>query len=76
MKVKHVTCPKGLEWAVADGIFPTDYAYDPIRSERAGYPVYHSTAHGVNAYICDLGTRLELNMPDGSTIDVWTTEAA
>ena len=44
MKVKS----KQEAWRKADIIFPTDYMKDDIRSNRAGYDIYHSTAAGVN----------------------------
>lgn len=62
---------KRKAWQAADEIFPTDYMKDDARSERAGYPIYYSTADGVNAYICDLGDRLEVNLPDGSSVNIW-----
>ena len=58
-------------WAEANKIFPTDYEHDAGRSERAGYPIYYSTAAGVNAWISDLGNRLEVNLPDGKSVDIW-----
>lgn len=58
-------------WAEANKIFPTDYEHDTSRSERAGYPIYYSTAAGVNAWISDLGNRLEVNLPDGKSVDIW-----
>ena len=58
-------------WAEANKIFPTDYEHDASRSERAGYPIYYSTANGVNAWISDLGNRLEVNLPDGKSVDIW-----
>lgn len=61
-------------WAMADEIFPTDYIKDDQRSERAGYPVYYSTLEGCTAYICDLGDRLEVNLPDGHTVNIWIDE--
>lgn len=54
-------------WQMANDTFPTDYIYDSVASQNAGYPIYVSTAFGVNAWISDLNTTLELNMPDGST---------
>ena len=36
-------------WAEVQKIFPTRYEHDASRSERAGYPIYYSTASGVNA---------------------------
>ena len=37
MKVKS----KEEAWRKADDIFPTDYMKDDIRSNRAGYDIYH-----------------------------------
>ena len=58
-------------WTEAGKIFPTDYEYSTERSERAGYPIYYSTANDVNAWISDLGNRLEVNLPDGKSVDIW-----
>lgn len=58
-------------WEIAREIFPTDYAKDEQRSERAGYPIYYSTAEGVNAWISDLDNRLEVNLPDGRSVNIW-----
>lgn len=58
-------------WAEVQKIFPTDYEHDTSRSERAGYPIYYSTAAGVNAWIGDLGNRLEVNLPDGQSVNIW-----
>ena len=33
-------------WTEAGKILPTDYEYSAERSERAGYPIYYSTAAG------------------------------
>lgn len=55
-------------WAIANRLFPTDYEKEEKASANAGYPIYWSTAHGVNAWISDLNSCLELNMPDGSSI--------
>lgn len=57
-------------WAEVQKIFPTDYEHDTSRSERAGYPIYYSTA-AVNAWISDLGNRLEVNLPDGQSVNIW-----
>lgn len=70
MKVKSVK----EAWSKADVIFPTDYAKDEVKSERAGYPIYYSTASGVHAWISDLGNRLEVNLEDGSTVNIWIEE--
>ena len=58
-------------WAEVQKIFPTRYEHDANRSERAGYPIYYSTAADVNAWISDLGNRLEVNLPDGKSVNIW-----
>lgn len=58
-------------WEAASEIFPTDYEKDESASVKAGYPIYTSTASGVNAWISDLGNRLEVNLPDGNTVNIW-----
>ena len=63
-------------WAEVQKIFPTRYEHDASRSERAGYPIYYSTASGVNAWISDLGNRLEVNLPDGKSVDIWIQSPA
>lgn len=54
-------------WAIADELFPGDYARDDNSSERAGYPIYRATSEDSRAYICDLNTGLEINYDDGSS---------
>lgn len=54
-------------WAIADELFPGDYAKDEQSSERAGYPIYRATNEGSRAYICDLNSGLEINYDDGSS---------
>ena len=58
-------------WAEVQKIFPTRYEHDANRSERAGSPSYYSTASDVNAWISDLGNRLEVNLPDGKSVSIW-----
>lgn len=70
MKVKS----KQEAWRKADIIFSTDYMKDNIRSNRAGYDIYYSTAAGVDAWIGDLGDRLEVNMENGETVNIWIDE--
>ena len=67
MKVKS----KAEAWKIADSIFTTDYMEDDTRSSRAGYDIYHSTAAGVSAWISDLGDRLEVNLENGETVNIW-----
>ena len=71
MKTKHYEAiGKDAAWRLADQICPTDYEYDSRRTKGAGYPIYYSTASGVDAWISDLGTSLEVNLPDGQTVRV------
>lgn len=58
-------------WNKAREIFPTDYELDSESSERAGYPVYRSTAEGHwYDHISDLNARLEVNIGSES-INIW-----
>lgn len=64
-------------WNKVNEIFPTDYEQDLGSSDRAGYPIYRSTAEGhYYDYICDLGNRLEVNLPDGKSVDIWIQSPA
>lgn len=59
-------------WKAAAEIFPTPYHKDEQSSERAGYSVYRSDYFNrYYCYICDLGDRLEINLDDGKTINIW-----
>ena len=61
-------------WKKADAIFGGDYELDEVASKNAGYKVYRSTAEGKYYwYICDLGTRLEVNM-DKETVNIWISD--
>ncbi len=58
-------------WAIVDKVFPTDYIEDAKSTANAGYKVYRSTAEEhFYDYICDLGSCLEVNLSDGSTVYV------
>lgn len=70
MKVKS----RKEAWDKADILFPTDYNKDESRSKKAGYDIFYSTAAGVNAWISDLGDRLEVNLESGETINIWIDE--
>lgn len=61
-------------WARVNEIFPTDYDKDERSSERAGYPIYRSRIEHYD-YICDLGTRLEINLASGRTINIWIDDS-
>lgn len=67
MKVRS----KSEAWEKADIIFPTDYIKDEARSARAGYDIYYSTCDGVNAWISDLDSRLEVSLENGETVNIW-----
>lgn len=68
---------KEQAWNEVNKIFPTDYEQDLSSTSRAGYPIYRSTADGhYYDYICDLGNRLEVNLSNGKTINVWIEEPA
>jgi len=59
-------------WNRVNEIFPTDYAKDEESSQRAGYPIFRSTADGhFYDYICDLNDRLEVNLSTGETVNIW-----
>ena len=59
-------------WNAACKEFPTDFELDTLATKNAGYNVYRSTAEGhYYDYICELGDRLELNLSDGTTINIW-----
>lgn len=67
-------------WAKVNDVLPTEYSKDENSSARAGYPVFRSSDEYYN-YICDLGDRLEVNLENGETINIWIdateeTEAA
>ena len=50
-------------WEAANKLFPTDYQKDEESSQRAGYPIYRSTAvDHFHFYICDLNDRLDLEL--------------
>ena len=58
-------------WSIANEIFPTDYTKNESASERAGYDVYTSNLDGCAAWVSDLGDRLEINLDNGKTINIW-----
>ena len=60
-------------WGLVNEIFETDYIKDEQASQNAGYPVYWTTAAGKNAWISDLGDRLEVNQ-NGKSINIWIVD--
>jgi hypothetical protein len=63
-------------WNMVNEIFPVGYKKDEASSERAGYPIYRSLANNCNDYICDLNDRLEVNLGNGKSINIWIREEA
>jgi len=62
-------------WRMANELFPTDYTKDEKSSNNAGYPIYRSTAEDhYYDYICDIGSRLEINLSSGKTVNIWIVE--
>lgn len=66
MKVKNIQ----QAWHEVDRIIPNDYLKDYEASERAGYSIYSSTVNYYD-YICNLGDRLEINLANGQTVNIW-----
>lgn len=66
---------KEKAWEEVNKIFPYDYEKDEKGSANAGYPIYTSTAseHPQN-WISDLGNRLEVNLEDASSTNIWIEE--
>lgn len=72
MNVTHITTHSVSEaWSKANEIFPTDYEIDSRASKNAGYDIWWSTRPGCAAWISDLCTRLEVNLPNGDTVEIW-----
>lgn len=56
-------------WCEVGRLIPDDCVKDYEASGRAGYPIYRSTTEYYN-YICDLGSRLEVNLANGQTVNI------
>ena len=70
-EVSHVhVCSVSEAWQVAGSYFPGDYEKDDRASACAGYPIYRSPSDWA-LYVCDLCTRLEVNLSNGDTVDIW-----
>lgn len=57
-------------WQMVNEIFPTDYEKDEAASNTAGYNIYRSRLNHYD-YICELGDRLEVNLANGKTVNIW-----
>lgn len=53
--------------------FGVSFEHDTLMSSAAGYPVYVATytEHCVPGWISDLNTRLEVNYPNGVSVNIW-----
>ena len=58
-------------WNEANKLMPCDYMHDSTRSKNAGYDIYFSTCVSKVCWISDLGDRLEVNLPNGDSINIW-----
>lgn len=74
MKTSYTVNSVKEAWSKANEIIPCDYMHDSDRSRRAGYDIYFSTSDSIIAWISDLGNRLEVNLPNGESVNVWIEE--
>jgi hypothetical protein len=70
---------KAQAWEMANKIFPTDYEKDEGSSARAGYDIYRMRgdwcpSENYYNWISDLGNRLEINLANGETVNIWIEE--
>lgn len=61
-------------WNMVNTLIDWDYEHDTQASQNAGHPIYYSTRKGHNAWISDLGNRLEINTPDGKSVNIWVED--
>lgn len=66
MKVKNLQ----QAWNEANRLIAYDYLKDNEASKKAGYTIYRSMKNHYD-YICDLGDRLEINLANGQTVNIW-----
>lgn len=69
MKVKNIQ----QAWNKVSELFDGDFLKDYEASKNAGYPIYRSDKEYYN-YICNLEDRLEINMPNGETVNIWVEQ--
>lgn len=60
-------------WEKAKEIANTGFTLNKWKTERAGYKVYDA-ADESGTTVSDLNTRLELNLADGRTFNIWIVE--
>ena len=60
-------------WVQAAEILGCSFYYDKEASTKAGYAI-HKGISEVNCWISDMGNRLEVNMSNGDTVNIWIEE--
>lgn len=65
---------KAAAWRAVNDIFPGPYGLDEARTKGAGYDIF-SADPDPRVYVCDLGDRLEVNLADGRSVNVWIRPA-
>lgn len=60
-------------WKWARLSLPGTFTKDPVKSERAGYPVYTTSDPEESAWISDLGDRLEINSESSPSVNIWVS---
>ncbi len=68
--MKIVVKDREEAFKVAGEMFPMDYDLDKVASTNAGYDVYRHSVIEQDAWISDLGSRLEVNV-NGKTTNIW-----
>ena len=58
-------------WNKANDIMTYDFEYHTELSQRAGYPIYFTTKSNCAEWIADLNDRLECNLANGETVNIW-----
>lgn len=68
MVTRHMTVLSREEaWVEASKLMEHDFDYNQAYSKNAGYPVYTNE----DGWVSDLNTRLEVNLSDGTTTNIW-----
>lgn len=62
-------------WEIAKAMTDGECALDAVSTKCAGYNVYRSGKE-YYTYICDLGDRLEVNLANGKTVNIWIEKEA
>lgn len=57
-------------WHYVNKIFNQEYYFDQEASKKAGYDIYRGK-EDPTGWISDLGDRLEVNLPNGETFNIW-----